>query len=136
MNFPVLLPPKFLETAAQLNIFPADIDEQFIRGGGHGGQKMNKTSSCVLLRHRPTGIEVRCQAFREQSKNRVKAYELLILKIEDKVKGHESEKSKKIFKLRKQKNKRSKRSREKMLEIKRRRSEIKGMRRPPTLGNL
>lgn len=125
MNFPVDLPPHFLAKADELKIFPWDISESFVRGSGKGGQKMNKTSSCVLLRHTPTGIEVRCQKHREQSGNRLSAYKLLILKIEDKVKGVRSERAKKIFKLKKQKQKRSKCAKEKMLAAKKSRGEIK-----------
>ncbi len=111
--------------AAALRVLPADIDEQFITGGGKGGQKINKTASCVLLIHRPTGIEVRCQRHREQSKNRISAYKLLIEKIEEKVKGRESARAKKTFKLRKQKQRRSRRAKEKMLADKAHRSGIK-----------
>src|SRR3990167_5615168 len=99
MNFPVDLPPDLPAMAAALVIRPEDIDEHFIRGGGDGGQKINKTASLVQLIHRPTGIEVRCQEYREQSKNRLSAYKLLILKIEEKIKGQKSERNKKIFKL-------------------------------------
>jgi len=110
MNFPVLLSPEFEKKALLLGVFPEDIQEQFIRGSGKGGQKVNKTSSCVLVRHEPTGVEVRCQKHREQSKNRLSAYKLLILKIEEKVLGKESVFSQKVDKLRKQKAKRRKRA--------------------------
>lgn len=130
MEFPIELPPNFLQKAEELKIKPEDILESFIRGSGKGGQKINKTSSCVLLRHQPTGIEVRCQKHREQSANRLSAYKLLILKIEEKIKGIESDRAKKIFKLRKQKRKRSKRAKEKMLEQKHHRGEIKQTRSP------
>lgn len=112
-----------------MKISPDDISEYFIRGGGKGGQKINKTSSCVFLRHEPTGIEVRCQKHREQSKNRISAYKLLVLKVEEAVLGEESEHAKKVFKIRKQKQKRSKRAKEKMLEEKKKRSEIKQTRK-------
>ena len=52
----------------------SEIEERFIRGSGPGGQKINKTSSTVWLRHRPTGIEVRCQAERSQAANRERAW--------------------------------------------------------------
>jgi len=130
MKFPVELPPPILEKAEKLKVFPWDITEQFVRGSGKGGQKVNKTSSTVLLRHLPTGIEVRCQKHREQSANRVSAYKLLILKIEECKLGMESERAKKIFKLKKQKQKRSRRAKEKMLAGKKRHSEIKANRRP------
>lgn len=129
MNFPIDLPPKFLEKVQQLQINPQDISEDFIRGSGKGGQKINKTNSCVLLRHLPTGIEVRCQKHREQSKNRISAYKLLILKIEEKIRGSESEKAQKVFKLRKQKQKRSKRAKEKILQVKKQRGELKETRK-------
>jgi len=125
MNFPIDLPPPFLQKAAALNIFPQDIEEQFVRGSGKGGQKMNKTSSTVTLRHLPTGTDVRCQKHREQSNNRISAYKLLILKIEDKVRGAQSQRAQKIFKLIKQKRKRSKRAQQKVLEAKKHRGEIK-----------
>ncbi|HRY91583.1 MAG TPA: peptide chain release factor-like protein, partial [Candidatus Gracilibacteria bacterium] len=57
MQFPVELPEDFVKKALKLGVKPEDFVEQFIRGSGKGGQKINKTSSCVLLRHLPTGIE-------------------------------------------------------------------------------
>lgn len=129
MSFLVELSPDYLNKAEILDVRQDDIVEQFVRGGGKGGQKINKTSSCVLLKHLPTGIEVRCQKHREQSKNRISAYKLLINKIEVLVKGKESEKVKKIFKIRKQKKKRSKRAKEKILDEKRRRGDIKQKRK-------
>lgn len=125
MDFPVQLSPELLVKAHSLQIQPTDIDEYFVRGSGKGGQKINKTSSCVVLRHGPTGIEVRCQKHREQSKNRLSAYKLLILKIEERVKGRASERAQKLFKLKKQKQKRSKRAKEKLLAGKKLRSEVK-----------
>lgn len=129
MNFPIEIPEKMLKKAQELQIKPEDIEESFVRGSGAGGQKINKTSSCVLLRHLPTGTEVKCQKHREQSRNRLSAYKLLINKIEDQIKGRKSEHAQKIFKLRKQKQKRSKRAKEKMLEQKKQRGEIKTARK-------
>ncbi len=125
MNFPVELPPNFLVKAEKLKVFADDVTEQFVRGSGKGGQKVNKTSSTVLLRHLPTGIEVRCQKHREQSANRLSAYKLLILKIEEKILGAKSDRAKKVFKLKRQKQRRSRRSKERMLEQKKIRSGIK-----------
>lgn len=125
MPFPDTLPPDFLAKAAALNIQPQDMDEQFIRGSGSGGQKINKTASCVYLKHVPTGIDVRCQKHREQSKNRISAYKLLILKIEEKMKGKQSDLQQKVFKLRKQKNRRSAKAKRKMLDAKAHRAGIK-----------
>ncbi len=129
MSFPVSLNEHYQSLALALRISASDIEEQFVRGGGKGGQKINKTSSTVLLKHLPTGIEVRCQKHREQSKNRLSAYKLLIQKIETKIRGKESLQAQKIFKLRKQKQKRSKRAKEKMLDQKKSHGEIKAGRK-------
>ncbi len=133
MDFYVELPPEMLEKARELGVRQEDITEQFVTGSGSGGQKINKTSSCVLLRHVPTGTMVRCQKHREQSKNRISAYKLLILKIEEQVKGRRSVLAQKIYKIKKQKQKRSKRAKAKMLHDKAHKSEIKEQRRPVQL---
>lgn len=57
-----------------LGVAAEDVDERFVRGAGPGGQKINKTSSTVWLRHGPTGIEVRCQQERSQAANREVAW--------------------------------------------------------------
>lgn len=62
-----------------------EVEEKFIRGSGPGGQKINKTSSTVWLRHRPTGVEVRCQRERSQSANRELAWQELCQKLEARV---------------------------------------------------
>lgn len=129
IKFPVEISEKFLEKAEKLNINPEEIREFFVRGSGKGGQKINKTSSCVVLVHQPTKIETKCQRYREQSKNRISAYKLLILKIEEKLLGEESEKARKIFRLRKQKQRRSKKAKEKILEQKRLKAGIKETRK-------
>lgn len=64
----------------------ADVDERFVIGSGRGGQKLQKTSSSVWLRHRPTGIEVRCQRERSQSVNRLVAWAALCAKLEERQK--------------------------------------------------
>lgn len=128
MFFPVDLPGKYQSLAEKLNINPDDIGEYFTRGGGPGGQKINVTSNCVELTHLPTGLTVRVQCYRERSANRLAAYKRLILKIDERVRGKESEKAKKIFKLRKQKQKRSKRAQQKLVEEKRRKGEVKRLR--------
>lgn len=115
--------------ATELQLSPNDVTEQFVRGTGKGGQKVNKTSSTVLLIHHPTGIEVRMQKHREQSKNRVSAWKLLILKLEERLKKKESTFAEEAFKIRKQKKRRSKKAKQKMLDAKRHRSEIKQGRR-------
>jgi len=131
MDFPIELPPEFLEKAGHLRILPEEIEEQFVRGGGAGGQKINKTSSCVWLRHAKTGIEVKCQKHRERPKNRISAYKLLIAKIEREYLGKKSAQETAMFKLRKQKKRRTRRAKEKILQDKSIRSQIKELRKSP-----
>lgn len=76
------LPTQISERLAALGISLADVEERFIRGSGPGGQKINKTSSTVCLRHRPTGLEVRCQRERSQSANREQAWAELCGRLE------------------------------------------------------
>ncbi len=111
-----------------LNIHEKDIKESFVRSGGKGGQHVNKTSTCVYLKHIPTGIEVKCQEERSQSLNRYKARVILFKKIDQLVKGKESEEIQRIEKIRRQKRKRSKRAKEKMLAEKKITSEKKKFR--------
>ena len=112
-----------------LGIREADLDEKFIRAGGRGGQKINKTSACVYLKHIPTGIEVKCQSSRSQALNRFLVRRILANKIESLLLGRESEARKKIEKIRRQKRRRSRRAKEKMLKNKKLHSEKKGLRR-------
>src|SRR5512139_621513 len=108
-----------------LNIREEDIQESFVRSGGKGGQKVNKTSTCVYLKHLPTGIEIKCQRERSQPLNRYIARQILVKKIETAVLGSLSEEKRRIEKIRRQKRKRSKRAKEKMLEAKHKRAETK-----------
>ncbi|MBU1086088.1 MAG: peptide chain release factor-like protein [Candidatus Omnitrophica bacterium] len=111
-----------------LGIKESDIQEKFIRSSGSGGQKVNKTSSCVYLKHLPTGIEIKCQQERSQTMNRFFARRILVEKIEDLVLKEKSAQQKQIAKIRKQKQKRSKRSKEKVLKQKKMNSEKKQLR--------
>lgn len=96
----------------------SDITEKFVRSGGRGGQNVNKVSTCVYLKHGPTGIEVKCSRERSQSLNRFLARRILVLKIENMKLGKASEERHRIEKIRRQKRKRSKRAKEKMLDNK------------------
>lgn len=114
-----------------LGIVEEDIIEKFILGSGKGGQKINKTSSCVYLKHVPSGIEIKCQQERSQAMNRFFARRELCDQIEAQIKGEISKKTQQIEKIRRQKRKRSKRSKEKMLHDKKLHSEKKQFRLPP-----
>ena len=101
-----------------LGIKEEDIAEKFLRSRGHGGQNVNKTSTCVYLKHLPTGIEVKVQQERSQAMNRFFARRLLADKIEEMLLGEQSRVRQQIEKIRRQKRKRSKRAKEKMLRDK------------------
>ncbi|XP_019868488.1 mitochondrial translation release factor in rescue [Aethina tumida] len=73
--------PKLLET---------DLEEQFVRGSGPGGQKINKTASCVVIKHIPTGIVVKNQESRSQEQNRKNARSILISKLDNLINGENS----------------------------------------------
>lgn len=81
-EFPDILEAALRARFVSLGVRPGDVDERFVRGAGAGGQKINKTSSTVWLRHRPTGIEVRCQRERSQAVNRLLAWAELADKLE------------------------------------------------------
>jgi peptide chain release factor len=111
-----------------LGIREEDVVEQFVRSRGHGGQNVNKTSTCVYLKHIPTGIEVKCQEQRSQSLNRFLARRILADKIENMILGKESQEQQRIEKIRRQKRRRSRRAKEKVLEMKHLQSEKKRVR--------
>ncbi|MBU0766756.1 peptide chain release factor-like protein [Patescibacteria group bacterium] len=129
MNFPVDLHEAHLKLAAELSINPEDIEEHHTRGHGHGGQKINKSSNCVELTHNPTGVIVRYQHHRGLHQNREEAYELLIEKIDEHIRREDSLRAQANFKIHKQKQRRSRKSKEKMLEEKHQKSEIKKIRK-------
>ncbi len=114
-----------LQKMHELRIYEKDIIEKFIHAQGRGGQKVNKTSSCVYLKHKPSRIEVKCQRERSQVLNRFLARRILVNKIEILIKGKVSTEQKRIEKIRRQKRKRSKRAKEKILGDKAKRSQKK-----------
>ncbi|HTV63730.1 MAG TPA: peptide chain release factor-like protein [Verrucomicrobiae bacterium] len=116
-----------------LGVREADIEESFVRSGGHGGQNVNKTSTCVMLRHRPTGLQVKCQATRQQGLNRFLARRLLLDKIEERQRGFVAAKRDEIERIRRQKRKRSRRARNRMLADKAHQSEKKAGRGKATM---
>ena len=113
-----------------LGVREADIEESFVRSGGHGGQNVNKTSTCVMLLHRPTGLQVKCQATRQQGLNRFIARRLLLDKIEALRRGYVAAQRAEIEKIRRQKRRRSRRAKNRMLADKSHHADKKESRRP------
>jgi len=113
----------------ELGVNEGEIEESFVRSGGHGGQNVNKTSTCVMLLHRPTGMQVKCQTTRQQGLNRFLARRMLLDKIEALKKGYVAAQRAEIEKVRRQKRKRSRRAKNKMLANKAHHSEKKSARR-------
>ena len=120
---------QLVERMESLGIREGDLVEKFILGSGKGGQKINKTSSCVYLKHIPTGIEIKCQRERSRELNRLYARRDLCEKIEERISTEKSERQKAVEKIRRQKRKRSKRAQEKILANKKHRSDIKEFRK-------
>ena len=120
---------KFLaDRMLTLGVVESDFEESFIRSSGPGGQKVNKSSSCVYLIHIPTGLSVKCQRERSQSLNRFLARRLLLDKIEKQQKGFIAQEKELLEKIRRQKRKRSKRAKEKILTAKHQQAEKKVLR--------
>ena len=119
---------QLIARMAALDVREEDIEEQFVRSSGAGGQNVNKVSSCVLLHHRPSGVRVRCQKERSQGLNRFLARRILLEKIESLRRGAVLEAEQRIAKIRRQKRKRSRRAKLRLLEQKRRRGETKALR--------
>jgi len=117
------------ERMIRLGIREQDLVEKFILGAGSGGQKLNKTSSCVYLRHVVSGIEVKCQRERSRELNRFMARRELCEKLEEKILGQKSARQQGIEKIRRQKRRRSRRQKEHMLNDKRQHSAKKQSRR-------
>ena len=117
-----------VERMRALGVREADIDEQFVRSSGSGGQNVNKVSSCVLLHHRPSGIRVKCQQERSQGLNRFLARRILLDKFEAALSTVKSAAEQQREKIRRQKRRRSRRAKLRMLDQKQRQSEKKNRR--------
>ena len=116
---------QLAERMQALGVREQDIDEQFVRSSGAGGQNVNKVSSCVVLHHRPSDIRVKCQRERSQGLNRFLARRLLLDKIEAQQSAFKSAEAQRIEKIRRQKRRRSRRAKLRMLEDKQRQGEKK-----------
>jgi len=123
---------QLAQRMAALGVREADVEETFVRSGGHGGQNVNKTSTCVMVLHRPTGVRVKCQETRQQGLNRFLARRLLLDKIEALRKGVADSERARIEKIRRQKRRRSRRAKERMLADKAHHGRKKELRRLPS----
>lgn len=119
------------ERLRSLGVGDLDLREDFIKGGGPGGQKINKTSSCVQLTYLPMGWVLRSQRSRHREDNRFFVRRLLLERLEEVALGRESARQRQIHKLRAQKRKRNRRAKEKILKQKKERAEIKKWRKRP-----
>lgn len=116
---------------AALGITEDELLEKFVRGSGAGGQKINKTSSCVFLKHLPSGVCVKCQMDRSREMNRFLARRELCEQLEMIREGKATAKTQAIEKMRRQKRRRSRRSKQRSVADKRLLSHKKSLRRPP-----
>ena len=114
---------------AALGVRESDIEETFVRSGGHGGQNVNKSATCVMLLHRPTRLQVKCQTTRQQGLNRFLARRLLLDKIEKLQTGQVTAERARIEKIRRQKRKRSRQAQARMLADKSYHADKKAARR-------
>jgi protein subunit release factor B len=114
----------------RLGIEESDLHEYFTLGSGSGGQKINKTSSCVHLKHLPTGIEVKSQQDRSQAANRFRARIELCNRIEEMRREEQARRRHEREKKRRRNRRRSRAAKERMLEAKHRQSSRKQHRRP------
>lgn len=121
---------QLLKRMEELGVREEDLVEKFIRGSGSGGQKINKTSSCVYLFHKISGIEIKCQRERSQAMNRFFARRELCDQLEEKILGEKSRRQQEREKIRRQKRRRSRKAKEKVLQAKREKSEKKQRRTP------
>jgi peptide chain release factor len=130
-NFPVAAEKagELARRMAELGVTEADLAETFVRSGGHGGQNVNKTATCVMLLHRPTGLQVKCQTTRQQGLNRFLARRLLLDKLEARRRGFVAAERSRVEKIRRQKRRRGRRAKARMLANKAHQSAKKELRR-------
>lgn len=124
--------PTLQARMAALGIVEEDLVERFVKGSGPGGQKINKTASCVFLKHVRSGVEVKCQDGRSLQDNRVEARLRLCEALEQKAMERKQGQAQQRAKTRFQKRKRSVRQKKKIVESKRRHGQTKQLRKRPS----
>jgi protein subunit release factor B len=127
-GFPLQIEQDVRRRLAALGVPPADVEERFVRGTGPGGQKINKTSSCVWLRHGPTGIETRCQRERSQVVNRALAWAELCAKLEERKRVAAAARQDEQAKNRRRNRQKSRGQKARMIQSKKHRAGIKSSR--------
>ena len=133
-SFPVATSKEdqLAQRMAAVGLREADLSETFVRSGGHGGQNVNKTATCVMLVHRPTGLQVKCQTTRQQGMNRFLARKLLLEKLEERQRERLATQLAQKVKTRRQKRGRSAAAKRRMLADKSHHAARKELRRPVT----
>ncbi len=106
-----------------------DLEETFVRSSGPGGQNVNKVSTCVVLKHRPSGVTVKCQEGRSQAANRAAARRILLEKLQGMEMRRRLERARQLSRVRQQKRKRSEKARDRMLKAKKRTGDKKKLRK-------
>ena len=121
---------RIRQLMARAGLRDDDVEETFVRGSGAGGQKINKTSSCVQLRHAPSGTVVKCQQTRSREVNRWLARQELAGRLLERIEGERSTRQQAAERIRRQKRRRSRRQRARMLDDKRQHAAKKALRGP------
>ncbi|MCP0914632.1 peptide chain release factor-like protein [Legionella sp. 27cVA30] len=122
---------KLTEWMTKLHIDEIDLVEKFILGSGKGGQKLHKTAATVYLKHAPSGLEIKCQESRSREDNRYFARVRLCEKLHALISDEKTKEQQKVEKIKRQKKRRSRRAKQKILDEKSKRSELKGFRKKP-----
>ena len=104
-----LIKMKGGKTRSKFNVLELDVDEEFTRGFGPGGQKTNKSNNCVIVTHRPTGLQVKSHDARLQSINRKLARKILIDRLDFHLNGDTSKHQQKVDRIKRGKDRQEKR---------------------------